>query len=221
MMMNSLNRFIDPANYHPDAVANAGLAAVADVEPYWLIIRLGIALHGGDRQAAEAVLRRLDADNRQGHELFQVVTAKLILALESADSASILSALDVWLDARKSAPGNWRNEVLDAPELAPYIAGVNPEKLVPPAIKRVRITKADRAMVRDLDAACIQAVTENLEWLRPLGVTGSVKAIAKSYRIVYANRVLREVTLCSSKDWPDLIVALDAQGAVLGSFIEH
>jgi hypothetical protein len=221
MMMNSLNRFIDPANYHPDAVANAGLAAVADVEPYWLIIRLGIALHGGDRQAAEAVLRRLDADNRQGHELFQVVTAKLILALESADSASILSALDVWLEARKSAPGNWRNEVLDAPELAPFITGMDPAKLAPPVIKRFVVTKAHRAMVRDIDAAREQAVIENLEWLRPLGVTGSVKAIARSYRIVHADQELREVTLESRKGWPDLTVSLDADGLVIGSFISH
>jgi hypothetical protein len=220
-MITSLHRFIDPANYHPDAVANAALGTVSDVELHWLIIRLGIALHAGDRQVAEAAVRRLDADNRQGHELFQVVTAKLILALESANRAAILSALDVWLDARRTAPGNWRNEVLDAPELTPYITGMDPAKLAPPVRKRFVVTKEHRAMVRDIEAAREQAVTENLEWLRPLGVTGSVKAIARSYRIVHASPELREVTLESRKGWPDLTVSLNADGLVIGSFISH
>jgi hypothetical protein len=220
-MITSLHRHIDPANYHPDAVAEARAGPVAALEPHWLIIRLGLALYAGDRREAEAALRHLDAENRHGHELFQVVTAKLILALESADRAAILSALDVWLDARRTAPGNWRNEVLDAPELAPYITGMDPEKLAPPVRKRFVVTKEHRAMVRDIEAAREQAVTENLEWLRPLGVTGSVKAIARSYRIVHASTELREVTLESRKGWPDLTVSLDADGLVIGSFISH
>jgi hypothetical protein len=220
-MITFLHRHVDPANYHPDTVADAKVGPVAAVGPNLLIIRLAVALDEGNRLEAEAALQRLDAENRQAHELFQVVTAKLILALESADSTIILSALDTWLEARKTAPGSWRNEVLEVPELAPYIAGIDPAKLAPPASKRFVVTRAHRAMVHDIDAARIQVVTENLEWLRPLGVTGSVKDIARSYRIVHANPELREVTLESRKCWPDLTISLDVQGSVIGSFISH
>jgi hypothetical protein len=75
--------------------------------------------------------------------------------------------------------------------------------------------------VCDIDAERDQTVIKNLEWLRPLGVTGSVRAIARSCRIVHANHKLREVTLESRKGRPDLTVSLDAQGAVTGSFTSH
>lgn len=39
-MMRILKSFIDPANYHRDAIAEAGEAAFGDVDPGLLIIRL-------------------------------------------------------------------------------------------------------------------------------------------------------------------------------------
>lgn len=221
-MTTSLDRFIDSANYHPDAVVDAADGAVANLPPSLLIIRLGLALHRGDRGEAEAVIHRLEGDNRGGYELFQLMTGKLILALWAQDKGVILAALEAWLDARRPTPGSWRHDMLEAPELVPYLAQIDPAKLVLPETKPARVSQADRALVKDIDLARIQAVTENLHWLRELGLTGSIKAIAKAYRIVYANHHLREVTLDANKeDWPDLIVALDENGVVIGNFIAH
>jgi hypothetical protein len=221
-MTTSLDRFIDPVNYHPEAVINAARGNIADIDAGLLIIRLGVELYSGNRAGAQAAIKRLEADGRQGYELFQLMTAKLISALWTDDETVIKAALEAWLAARLLSPGNWFHEVLKAPELAPYCAQIEPAKLETPVLARYKVTKADRALVKNLDAARIQAVTENLEWLSEMGMTGSVKSIAKAYRIIHANQHLREVTLgCNNDDWPDLIVALDGDGAVLGSFIAH
>ncbi len=220
-MKTSLDHFIDPANYHPDAVADAGRGEVVDVAPGLLLIRLGIELHKGNSAGAHAAVARLGADHRQGYELFQLLTAEIILALWSKDEAAIQSALDAWLDARKRYPGNWLDGLLEARELAPYVAKLDPAKLALPDIKPPAITPADRAMIKDLDAARVQAVTENLTYLRDLGVTGSVTAIAKAYHISFANRHLREITVSAKADWPDLVIALDEKGVCIGSFISH
>ncbi len=220
-MMTSLNRFIDPANYHPDAVADAGKGTVTDLPPGLLIIRLGLALERNDRKDAEQAICRLQDDNTKGYELFQLMTGKLILALWTQDKPTIIAALEQWLDARRPAPGNWCHDALAAPELAPYLTQIDPEKLILPVTKPTRISKADRALVKDLDTARIQAVTENLHYLRDLSVTGTVKAIAKAYHITFAIHELRELTLSGKEDWPDLIIALDEDGAFLGSFIAH
>jgi hypothetical protein len=221
-MITTLHRFIDPANYHTEAVTDAGKSDVATLASGLLIVRLAIALHGADAADAQAAIALLEKGNRQGYELCQLMTAKLIIALWSEDYGVISFALEAWLDARRPAPGNWLNEVLNAPELTTYVAEIEPAKLALPPPKRPTVTKAVRALVKDLDCARVQAVTENLTWLRELGLKGPVKAIAKSYKIAFANHHLREVTLTSkNENWPDLIVALDEHGGVLGSFIAH
>lgn len=86
---------------------------------------------------------------------------------------------------------------------------------------RVIIIKADRALIANFAAARTQAVTENLEWLRQMEVKGTANAIAKTYRITFANHHLREVTISSSNGWPDIVIAVDDMGAVSGSFLSH
>lgn len=221
IMKMSLNRFIDPANYHLDAVAKAATGSVTSVDSQWLIIRLGIELHVNNFETAQIVLRRLELEQRQGYELFQVKTAQLILALRANTKSQITTALNEWLETRKKAPENFNSDVLAAPELTAYLSDIDPAKLLTPVMKPITVPKADRVLVRDIDAARVQAVTENLGWLREAGVKGTVKAIAKVYRIVYANHHLREVTLGNNKNWPELILALDEKGDLLGSFISH
>ncbi len=220
-MSASILRFIDPANYHPDAVADASRGEVADVARGLLLIRLGYELHRGNDANANAAVKRLEADNRHGYELFQLLTAKIILALWSKDETAIHAALDAWLNARNLYPDNWSDDVLEASELVSYVATVGPAKRTLPTIEPSAITRADRALVNDLDAACVQAVTENLGHLRELGITGSVRALARGYDISFANHDLREVTLSATEDWPDLVITLDEQGTILGSFIAH
>jgi hypothetical protein len=220
-MITSLQRHIDPANYHPDAVASAANGTVATLTPLLLILRLGIELHAENYAVAKNVLSLLEAQNQQGYASFQIKTAALILALQSATGSTVVAALEDWLEARKIYPENFINDVLEAPELAPFLAGFDPDKLAAPVLERYVVTEADRAMVADLNAARESAVKENLEWLAQMGVTGSVKSIAKAYHIVHANHHLREITLGNDKDWPELIVSVDENGAFIGSFISH
>jgi hypothetical protein len=93
--------------------------------------------------------------------------------------------------------------------------------LVAPAIEVPPLTADDHAYVKDLKGATQKAVTENLEWLREMGHTGTVASIAKNYRLGFVNRHLREVTLDSDNDLPSLIVALNEDGTFNGSFIAH
>jgi hypothetical protein len=220
-MITSLHRHIDPANYHPDAIASAASGAMATLTPLLLILRLGIELQAENYATAKEVLLLLEAQNQEGYALFQIKTAALILALQSATGSTVVAALESWLEARKTYPENFTNDVLGAPELAPFIASFDPEKLAAPIVERYVVTEADRAMVADLGAAREMAVAENMEWLTPMGVTGLVKSIAKGYHIVHANHHLREITLGNDKDWPELIVSVDENGAFIGSFISH
>lgn len=219
--MNPLHRYVDPATYHSDAVITARQLKVADLGQDMLIVRLCLDLSDRKWGAAAAVLEALASTQPKGYQLFQTKTAKIILALQSGNSVWIEASVQEWLEARRSFPEIFINDVLDDPELASYVAKIDPDLLLPPAIKRPPITKADRALVADLADARRQAVCENLEYLRPLGVTGTIASIARCYHIIYVNRHLREVTLGSRKDWPDLILALDQKGGLRGSFLAH
>jgi hypothetical protein len=220
-MITTLHRHLDPANYHPDAVASAGNGEVDQLSDLLLILRLGVELHREDYAASEKILNRLQSRNQEGCALFQIKTAALILALQSPTGLTSMAALEDWLEARKLYPGNFINDVLGAPELASFVTQIDPAKLVAPVPERYIVTDADRAMIADLNAARESAVKENIEWLRPMGLKGSVKSIANAYQIVYANHHLREVTLGNDKDWPELVVSVDEKGAFLGSFISH
>jgi hypothetical protein len=220
-MKTSLHRHIDPANYHPDAVASAAGGTVTTLTPLLLILRLSLELHKEDYAVAKDVLSLLETQNQEGYALFQIKTAALILALQSATGSTVVAALEDWLEARKIYPENFTNDVWAAPELTPFVASFDAEKLAVPVPERYVVTEADRAMVADLSTAREMAVTENTEWLAPMGVTGSVKSIAKAYHIVHANHHLREITLGNDKDWPELIVSVDKNGAFIGSFISH
>lgn len=200
---------------------SARKANISDVPAHWLIVKLVAAVNANNRADAVAVLQRLDADQYGGHDLFLIRTAHLILAVQDGNSSAIRGALEDWLAARSTAPENFHDQVVDAPELADVVTDIDRTAMKHQPRARVVITKSDRALVADLADARIQAVTENLEWLRQMGVTGTVKAIAKRYRISFANHHLREVTISSSKEWPDIIIAVDDAGAVMGSFLSH
>jgi hypothetical protein len=221
MSLTSLHPYFDPANYHPDAVAAAEQESIESLDHSLILIRLGIELYRDDRAAAYAILSRLDGDVLEGYALWQKLTAALILALQSLHVPSIIRALDLWLEGRERFPGNWRNEVLDAPEILPWLSDLNPAKLIPSAPKRRRITQKERAFVKDIKGVCEKAVADNLTFLRELGVTQSESALVKRYKLVSVNLNLRECNLGNGYVLPEITIAFDAQGQYLGSFLSH
>jgi hypothetical protein len=146
------------------------------------------------------------------------LTAALILALQSLHAPSIIGALDVWFEGRARFPGSWRNEVLDAPEVSPWLSDIDPAKLIPPAAKRQRVTQKERAFVKDMKSVCEKAVADNLTFLRELGATQSESALVKRYKLVSVNLNLRECNFGAGDVLPEIIVAFDTQGQYLGSF---
>ena len=212
---------VNPNAYHPEVVASASITSPLDVPSHWLIVRLVVALNANNRADAEAVLKRLDAERRGGHDLFLIKTAHFIIAIESANLLTRRTALEDWLTARAAFQGNFMDHVFDAPELADIVTKADREGMALPDAKRPIVTKADRALIADFAAGRALAVAENLKWLRQMGVTGTVKAIAKTYRITFANHHLREITISSNKGWPDIIIAVNEAGAMIGSFLSY
>jgi hypothetical protein len=221
MSLTSLHTYFDPTNYHPDAVAAAEQGAVESLDRPLILIRLGIELYRDDRAAVYAILSRLDEDVLEGYALWQKLTAALILALQSLHAPSIIGALDVWFEGRARFPGNWRNEVLDAPEVFPWLSDIDPAKLIPPTPKRRRIKQKERAFVKDVKSVCEKAVADNLIFLRELGATQSESALVKRYKLVSVNLNLRECNFGAGDVLPEIIVAFDAEGQYLGSFLSH
>jgi hypothetical protein len=221
MPLTSLYPYFDPANYHPDAVAAAQAGEIDTLDVSLSLLRLCIELHKNDQAAALSVVLRLNREPLGGYQLWQKLTAALILALESLCEPEIKKALTAWLDGRDQYPGNWRNEVLDAPEVVPWLGRVDPARLIAPVIKPSILSPEERAFVRDIKSVCENAVRDNLTYLRDLGVKQSAATLAKKYTLLFVNLALRECTIDAGEDLPSITVALDEQGAYVGSFLTH
>ena len=220
-MPASLDDFLNPAHYHANAVAAAATADLNALDPQLLIIRLAIELRRGHTAEAAKALKALAATAPASHNLFQMTSGAMILAYQTNDKAAFDQALEAWLAARQQFPANWLNTLLDVPEFAAWLAGIDPSRLAPPVITPPPLTDEDRAFVTDLEGATVAAVAENLEWLREMGFDASVAAIAKDYRLGDVNIELREATLFGDGDLPSLIIVLHEDGSFDRSFIAH
>jgi hypothetical protein len=211
---------VDPADYHPDAVLAAGQGPIEALEPGLLPLRLGLELTKDDRAAAKEVVARLATQNLEGYPLCQCLTGALILALRDGDGDAVQTTFDAWLTGRQLCPGNWHNRILDAPEMMPWIAQVDPARLeLPPPTMRP-ITPAERAFVQDIDTIIQSAVRENFEWIREWGVTLSEADIIRCYQLESVNLPLCECDI-GGDDVPEITVSLDGAGCFQGSFLSH
>jgi hypothetical protein len=211
--VTELEHFFDPAAYHADALTTAAAAEIATLSVDLALVRLCLAFRDGARADAGAVLRHLEASDPLGRALFLVRTARIHHAAP---------ALDRWLDDWQRFPANWSADVLEASGVKPLAAGLSPERLRAPVATMPALTKADCAFVKGLKSAIRAAVMENLEWLRTWEPTASPAAIAARYHLAAVNRDLNEATLSVAVgELPDLILACDENGKMLGSFIAH
>jgi hypothetical protein len=216
-----LNQYINPDAYHPEVVAKAAAGEIAALRPDFLILRLGITLRDGNLDDADVAVARLESQGLVGYELFQLTTARMVLAFRRADQAAFQQALIAWLHGRRLYPGNWINSVLQESEFAAWLENVDPADLATPSVVHKPLTDEDRAYVRNLDAARLAAIHENLQWLREMGLTETVGELAKSYSLSAVNRDLQEATISSAHtDHPCIILVFDGDDYV-GSFIAH
>jgi hypothetical protein len=216
-----LDAHFNPGHYLPEAVANARGASLDQLEGSLLIIRMIIELRAKNLSALEPVIAKIVLNPPGGRELYQVMTARLIVAWWKSDKTEFLRLAGLWLDGRRSWRGNWNSDVLEIDEFKPWLSEMNPklfelEPLAPP-----KATAEDRAFIKDEKGFLLAALTQNLKHLRAMDIKGPAASLAKKYRVAHVSQNLREITFDAQGDLPGLVVALNADGTFAGSFISH
>ncbi len=220
-MATALNTYLDPGAYSDDAVASARAGDAAALNNDLKIVRLSCALKDNDLEASKGLLALLEGQALSGHSLFKARTAALIVAARQRDQPAFDRALASWMAGRDTWPGNWIDEVLDAPELRDMLPTLHPVLIKQRDAARRTMTHAELTFVKDLGFTIMRAVQDNLEWLRAVDARGTIADLADKYRLIAVNLDLKEATLEGKGDMPDLIVALDDAGHYSGSFIAH
>jgi hypothetical protein len=216
-----LNANFNPEHYLPDVIAKARATSIDELDPSLLIVRMIIELNAKNLSGLEPAIAKILLNPPSGYEMYQVMTARMIVAYWKGDKAEFLRLTDLWLDGRRTWRSNWNSAVLEVKEFKPWFLEMNQklfelEPLAPP-----EITTEDRAFIKDEKGFLHSALEENLEHFRAMEIKGSVANLCKKYRVSYVNQQLREISFDADGDLPGLIVAVDADGNFVGSFIAH
>jgi hypothetical protein len=220
-MKSLLDRFFNPSSYHSDAVSSAAHGELDEISNSFLIIRLCLALSKKTLGDADLVVTRLLLNQPVGYELFQLTTARMIIARNKNDKAAFMQALDAWLKGRAETPANWDDKILVEAAFQIWLAEVDPDKLKPIKVEPEKTSEEDLSFVKNADTIPLKAIFENLEWLRQMNINDAPEDMAKTYRLVHFNRDLREAGFSSDKGFPDFTAALDENGNFIGSFLDH
>lgn len=218
----TLKAYISPSVFSDEAIATAKASDIEALRDSLLILRFWIALCDGQEVDATRALARLRRETHGGWPLYQITTGAVFLAIKKGVEADIIAALDDWLTGMAAFPRNWQVGVLQAPEVVPWLSHFPQNRLVLPLPqKRRRMTRHERAFVRDVNSTIEKAVHANLHWLRELGFSQSIETLIKRYKLTGVDLVLREATIGGSAAIPDIIIALDDSGAFQGAFLAH
>lgn len=220
-MATALNTYLDPSDYSEEAVAAARTGDVAHLNNDLRIVRLTCAIKDNDLAASKTLIALLEGEALSGHALFKARTAALLVAAKEGDRAAFDRALASWMAGRDAWPGNWVDEVLDSPEIRPWIPALHPVLVRQREAARRALTHAELTFIKDLSFCITRAVQDNLEWLRAGHAGGSIADLVDRYRLSAVDLDLKEATLDGQGKLPDLIVALDEAGNYAGSFIAH
>jgi hypothetical protein len=218
---DTISRFLNSDHYSPDVVKQVSETGIAELKSSLGIVRLCFEMTNNRIDIAEAVAQRLMKQQYLGYELFQLTTARMIIACYKNDKNAFLLVLKAWLNGRKKTPQNWDNRVLEEPVLQKWLSEIDPKKLKPPELRKHNMSDDDFSFVKNVDGIPLKAVLENLEWLRQMQINDAPEDMAKTYRLVRLNRKLREAGFTSNKDFPDFTAALDENGNFIGSFLDH
>ncbi len=220
-MATALSTYLDPTAYSEEAVAAAQSGDPQHLDTDLRLVRLTCALNENDIVESKTLLSLLESDELVGHSLFKARTAALFIAAKEADRPAFDRALSAWMVGRDAWPGNWIDEVLDAPELRPWMPALHPALVKQREAARRAVTKAELAFMQDMSFCMTRAVQDNLHWLRASHPGGSIADLVDFYRLVAVDLDLKEATLDARGKLPDLIVVLDDVGNYKGSFIAH
>jgi hypothetical protein len=220
-MATAFSTYMDPSVYSEAAVAAATAGDAEELSNDLRIIRLTCAIRDNDLAAANKLVALLEQEGLEGHALFKLRTAGLFLAAKEADQAGFDWAFSRWKEGRDAYPANWIDEVLDAPEIRPWLPVMHAAFVRQREAARRALTKDELTFVRDLSFCITRAVQDNLEWLRPHEPSGAIADLVDKYRLAAVDLNLKEATLDGRGKLPDLIVALDEGGNYTGSFIAH
>jgi hypothetical protein len=220
-MHPQIHTYLDPADYSTEAVAAARAGQPAELNSDLKIVRLACALEDNDLQASQDMLTLLEKDELAGNALFKARTGALFVAARQGDQNAFDRALALWMTGRDMWPGNWIDEVLNAPELLPMLPTLHPALVKQREAAKQTLSKAQLGFVKDLGFTIMRAVRDNLEYLRAVEPKGTMADLSDRYRLIAVDLDLCEATLQGRNGLPDLIVALDEKGAYRGSFIAH
>jgi hypothetical protein len=220
-MKGIVSRFLNSDHYSSDVVKQVSETRIAELKSSLGIVRLCFELTNNRIDIAEAVAQHLMKQQFLGYELFQMTTARMIIACYKNDKIAFLLALEAWLKGRKRTPQNWDSRVLEEPTLQNWLSEIDPKKLKIPPLRKHNMSDDDFSFVKNVDGIALKAILENLEWLRQMQINDAPEDMAKTYRLVQLNRHLREAGFTSDKDFPDFTAALDEDGNFIGSFLDH
>jgi hypothetical protein len=220
-MNDTINKFLNPDSYHPEVVARACRHEIDELTSSLRILRLCFEVRKGDLNTATSVVNHLMKQPPLGYELFQLTTARMIIARTKNDKAAFMLALEAWLQGRSETPANWDDTVLKTPEFKTWLAEVEPDRLKPVTVELEKMSDEDMSFVKDADAIPIKAVLANLEWLRQMNFIDTPEVIAKQFHLTHVNRYLKEATFDHKGDGPGFTIALDENGNYVDSFLSH
>jgi hypothetical protein len=226
-----LLRYFNPDFLDVDLKIEAGSAELGSLDARLLSVRLQLELRRRDFGAALSVLRTLESMPLGVDRLFEVATARLVIAQMQNDKHAFMIALDAWLAERAKNPNPdvWNHVVLEQPEIADWLSEVDAARIAPLPRRPVAISTEDLAFIHDLeiDVVCLAAVAENREWLdREVLIFGSPEVLAKQYRLFSVDRRTdggdsEAIVIADGSDMPSFILVLDGDGQFKGSFIAH
>jgi hypothetical protein len=220
-MEKLLNANFNPEHYLPEVTAKARAHSIDQLDGNLLFIRMIIELRAKNLVSLEKVIARILLDPPSGYEMYQVMTARMIVAYWKDDKAEFLQQTELWLDGRRTWRSNWNSDVLGISEFKPWLSKMNPKLFELEKAALSEITAEDRVFIQDERGFLLAALKENLEHFRAMDIKGSVANLAKKYHVSHVNQHLREITFDADGDLPGLIVAVDENGKFAGSFIAH
>jgi hypothetical protein len=100
-MKGIVSGFLNSDYYSPDVVLQVSQAHIGELKSSLGIVRLCFKMTNNRIDVAEAVALKLMKQPILDYELFQLTTARMIIACYKNDKNAFLLALKAWLNGRK------------------------------------------------------------------------------------------------------------------------
>jgi hypothetical protein len=177
-MEDLLDANFNPEHYHPEAVERVRASDLGLLDTSALVLRMIIELRAHDLAALQTTIAKIVLNRPAGYEMYQLITARMIIAYWKNDKAEFTRLTDLWLDGRRAHPGNWSTAVLGVKEFKPWLSEIEPSKFDVEFQAPPEITAEQRALIKDEKGYLRKALRENLEHIRAINIKLSVASLA-------------------------------------------